>query len=433
MPASARDDKKANLGKVLSFLRDWDRADKTTRARILTTFLSETSGKTFHELEMEFAQVASLFLARITTWMRLTYKFSSSLWLQLKAIQIFLSASSQDQYLTEFLEDGGVLTLIDILNQGQTKGEDRAEVLNVLLIVSNTGRKYKEFICESKGVSALAECLTIPYSNEILEKACAVLDSLSQGNPKYLNYVYQELIALLLNTSPKSQKMLLRTLRSLQSKMKTAHHSIVGPLLEMLKTLQLEVQDEELKNFDVRPLLLNELVTFLRLATEELSNYQTSQNICLFFPHYYRQKISFHDFFISEMTRKTGSLPEFVQQAATAKVIRLLAEDNEEISSDLLALEVVQGLLSAMGNREHIETQIQASLALEFFVRSYPIIQQPVKRVMGDTLFSAFLISPEMLYKTLSETQAEFLLCNNIITNTGVDGENGTHSVNLEG
>ncbi|XP_055019142.1 armadillo-like helical domain containing protein 1 isoform X3 [Boleophthalmus pectinirostris] len=410
MPASARDDKKANLGKVLSFLRDWDRADKTTRARILTTFLSETSGKTFHELEMEFAQVASLFLARITTWMRLTYKFSSSLWLQLKAIQIFLSASSQDQYLTEFLEDGGVLTLIDILNQGQTKGEDRAEVLNVLLIVSNTGRKYKEFICESKGVSALAECLTIPYSNEILEKACAVLDSLSQGNPKYLNYVYQELIALLLNTSPKSQKMLLRTLRSLQSKMKTAHHSIVGPLLEMLKTLQLEVQDEainlilELKNFDVRPLLLNELVTFLRLATEEL-----------------------------KMTRKTGSLPEFVQQAATAKVIRLLAEDNEEISSDLLALEVVQGLLSAMGNREHIETQIQASLALEFFVRSYPIIQQPVKRVMGDTLFSAFLISPEMLYKTLSETQAEFLLCNNIITNTGVDGENGTHSVNLEG
>lgn len=56
-----------------------------------------------------------------------------------------------DQYITEFLEDGGVLTLIDILNHAQIKDGDKAEVLGVLLIVSNTGRKCKEFICESHG------------------------------------------------------------------------------------------------------------------------------------------------------------------------------------------------------------------------------------------------------------------------------------------
>ncbi|XP_055077332.1 armadillo-like helical domain containing protein 1 [Periophthalmus magnuspinnatus] len=394
MPACARHDDQANLCKVLSLLREWDRADKTARSLVLTNFVSENSGRTFYELEQVFAQVASLFLARITTWMRLTYKFSTSLCLQLKAIQIFLSASSQDQYLTEFLEDGGVLTLIDILNQAQTKGEDRVEVLNVLLIISSTGRKYKEFICESNGVSALAECLSTPYSDEIQEKTCAVLDSLSEGNPRYLNRVYQELITLLLNTSPNSQKMLLRTLRSLQSKMKTAHPSIVAPLLEILKTLQLEIQEEainwilDLKHYDVMPLLLNGLVSLLRLATEEP-----------------KMKVE-----------KSGSLPEFVQQAAAAKIIRVLAEDSEEVAADLLALEVVQGLLSAMGNKEHTESQIQASLALEFFVKSYPVIQQPIKRFMGNTLFSVFLINPETLYKTLSETQAQSLLQNNIKT-----------------
>uniref|UniRef100_A0A8C6S2Y0 Uncharacterized protein n=1 Tax=Neogobius melanostomus TaxID=47308 RepID=A0A8C6S2Y0_9GOBI len=71
MPESG--DEHANLGKVLSFLREWDRGDKTARTRVLVTFLSANTGKTFHELEITLAQVASLFLARITTWMRLTY------------------------------------------------------------------------------------------------------------------------------------------------------------------------------------------------------------------------------------------------------------------------------------------------------------------------------------------------------------------------
>ncbi|XP_072294178.1 A/G-specific adenine DNA glycosylase [Eucyclogobius newberryi] len=401
-------EEQANLGKVLSFLREWDRADQTARGRMLSTFIWENTGSSFHQLELEFAQVASLFLARITTWMRLTYKFTTFLDLQLKTIQIFLSASSQDQYLTEFLEDGGVPTLIDILNQSQTTGKDRVELLKVLLIVAKTGRKYKEFICESNGINALAQCLSTPYSEGIHEKACAVLDSLSRGNPKYLKHVYQEVIALLLNTSPKGQKMLLGTLRSLQIKMKTVSCSLVDPLLEMLKTLRLEVQEEaihlilELKHFDVRPLLLNGLVSLLRQAKLDY-NSQTTQ----------RQ--------FSEMTRKTGSLTEFVQQAAAAKVIRLLAEDSEEIRCDLISIGVVQHLLSAMGNTEHSDAQIQASLALEFFVRSSPVIQHPVKRIMGDTLFSAFLSNPETVCKTLSEAQAESLLFNNLngeLTNT---------------
>lgn len=44
---------------------------------------------------------------------------------------------------------------------------------------------------------------------------------------------------------------------------------------------------------------------------------------------------------------------------------RLLSEDSEEISSELLSLDVVPHLLYAMGNTEHSESQIQASLALE--------------------------------------------------------------------
>lgn len=70
---STQTDEQANIGRVLSFLREWDRGDGTVRGRMLNTFLTLNSGKTFYELELEFAQVASLFLARLTTWMKLTY------------------------------------------------------------------------------------------------------------------------------------------------------------------------------------------------------------------------------------------------------------------------------------------------------------------------------------------------------------------------
>ncbi|XP_041791704.1 armadillo-like helical domain containing protein 1 isoform X1 [Chelmon rostratus] len=388
----------ANIGKVLTFLREWDRGDRTVRGRMLNTFVTDNTGKTFYELELEFAQVASLFLARLTTWMRLTYMFGTFLGLQLKAIGIFLSASSHDQYLMEFLADGGVLTLLEILSHSQSKEEEKTEALRLLLTVSNAGRKYKEVICESHGVKAIADCLAKSNTDETQETARTLLESLFHGNPKYQNQVYKGLIALMTCTSPKAQHLVLHTLRTVQSKMKTAHRSIVEPLLNVLRTVHLEVQDEavnlilDLKCFDVRPMLLSGLVALLRPTKEEVQQQQNMEE--------------------SEIIRTTGSLPVFLQQAAAAKTIRLLAEDSQEVSRELLHLGVIQHLLYAMGNREHADAQIQASLALEHFVRSYPVIEDHVQRVIGSALFAAFMHEAETLYMNMDETHAEILLTN---------------------
>ncbi|XP_027146259.1 armadillo-like helical domain containing protein 1 isoform X1 [Larimichthys crocea] len=396
----------ANIGKVLSFLREWDRGDRTVRSRLLNTFLAQNTGRTFYELELEFAQVASLFLARLTTWMRLTYMFGTSLGLQLKAIGIFLSASSHDQYLMEFLEDGGVLTLLEIVNHSQCKEEEKAEALRLLLTVANAGRKYKEIICESHGVKVIAECLAKSNTDETQETAWAVLESLIHGNPKYQNQIYKSLIALMMCTSPKAQQLVLHTLHTVQSKMKTAHHSIVEPLLNMLRSLHLVVQDEainlilDLKCYDVRPMLLKGLVALLMPAKEEVQQHQNMEE--------------------SEIIETTGSLPVFVQQAAAAKTIRLLAEDSQEVCRELVSLGVIQHLLHAMGNREHYDAQIQASLALEHFVHSYPVIEEHVQRVIGSTLFAAFMHNADTLYIHIDETQAEILLTNKLnITEDG--------------
>ncbi|KAA8590015.1 hypothetical protein FQN60_013380 [Etheostoma spectabile] len=279
------EEKQANIGKVLSFLREWDCGDRTVRSRILNTFLNQSTGKTFYELELEFAQVASLFLARLTTWMRLTYMFGTFLGLQLKAIGIFLSASGHDQYLMEFLEDGGVLTLLDILNHIETKEEEKSNALRLLFTISNAGRKYKEIICESHGVKSIAQCLARSNTDESQEAAWALLESLSHGNPKYQNQIYKGLIALMTCTSPPAQQLVLHTLQTVQSKMKTAHHSIVDPLLYMLRSLHLEIQNQatnlilDLKCYDVRPMLLSGLVTLLRPTKEEVQQHHNMEVI----------------------------------------------------------------------------------------------------------------------------------------------------------
>lgn len=66
----------AAISRLISFLQEWDNAGKVARCHILENFILTNQGKTGPELEMEFSQGASLFLARITAWLRLTYPVS---------------------------------------------------------------------------------------------------------------------------------------------------------------------------------------------------------------------------------------------------------------------------------------------------------------------------------------------------------------------
>uniref|UniRef100_A0A8C4S9V3 Armadillo like helical domain containing 1 n=1 Tax=Erpetoichthys calabaricus TaxID=27687 RepID=A0A8C4S9V3_ERPCA len=289
----------AAITKLMAFLQEWDQSGKSVRSRILNDFIKYNMGKTSPELELEFAQGGSLFLTRLTAWMRLTYMIGTCLGLQLQAIGVFLSAASNHRYLIEFLEVGGVLTLLEILGQAQSKEEDKTEAIKLLQSIASAGRKYKEIICESYGVRAVAECLAKSKSEHTQEQACALLESLAHGNPKYQIQVYKGLIALLPCNSPKAQQLALQTIRVLQ-------------------------------------------VSFL-----------VDHTLFNLFPS------------VPDMQKMSLSLPVFVQQAAAAKTIGILAKQSPELSKELLHLRVVHHLVYAMGNQENSESQRQASLTLE--------------------------------------------------------------------
>ncbi|ESP05225.1 hypothetical protein LOTGIDRAFT_227885 [Lottia gigantea] len=389
------------ISRVINILQEWDKAPKTKRKTILEDFIKQHTNKTGPELEQEFAQAASLFLTRLTAWLRLTYMIGTCLNEQLKAIGIFLSASSGHKFMAEFLEVGGVFTLLEILGLKQAKEMDKAEALKCLIHIANAGRKYKELICESYGIRAVAECLAKSKSEETQDSCRNLLLMLAQGNPKFQLQVYKGLIALLPCSSPKAQQMAAHSLRIVQPIVDQANPNIVEPLLNLLRTLHLEVQFEaielikELMIYDVSTSLLSGLVLLLKPIKEDtLAKPEILED--------------------PNMPKISAPLPVYIQQAAAAKTIGILARDSNELSERLIQLRVAHNLLCAMGNSEYADSQRQASLTLEHFCRTYPIVDDHVRDAMGDALYDLFMSNPETLYVNMNHIQTDVLVSNKV-------------------
>ncbi|XP_067893214.1 armadillo-like helical domain containing protein 1 isoform X1 [Heterodontus francisci] len=389
------------ISRLMSFLQEWDQGTKAVRHRVLNDFINMNKGKTGPELELQFAQGASLFLTRLTAWLRLTYMVGTCVTEQLQAIGVFLSATSGHRYLIEVLEVGGLLTFLEILKLKQLREDNKQEALKLLQIIANAGRKYKELICESYGVRNVAECLANSKLEKTQEEAQVLLELLAQGNPKYQLQVYKGLIALLPCTSPKVQQLAIQTLRTLQTVVKIVHPCIVEPLLNILRTIHYEVQYEGIEfikilvNYNVRKALLEGLVARLNPSMDDIKN---------------QPKILDDE----PTTNLSESLPLFVQQAAAAKVIGLLIQESAEIAEELLQLRVVHHLMIAMGNLEHADSQRQASLTLEHLVRTFPVVEENVREAMGETLYELYMLNPESLYLKMDLVQSDVLVGNKI-------------------
>ncbi|GAB5574994.1 armadillo-like helical domain containing protein 1 isoform X2 [Prionailurus iriomotensis] len=153
---------------------------------------------------------------------------------------------------------------------------------------------------------------------------------------------------------------------------------------------------KDLVNYDVCQALLKGLVALLIPSVKETSKLQP--------------KI-LND---SAVLQLTANLPVFLQQAAAAKAIGVLARSNTSIAEEMLHLRVVHSLMAAMGNTDHSNSQRQASLTLEYFVQMFPVVEEHVRRSMGEELYELFLSNAEDLYMKIDSIQADILAANKV-------------------
>ena len=176
--------------------------------------------------------------------------------------------ANQFRFLTEFLEVGGILTVLEILTIPQAKESDRAEAMLLLIKVAANGRKYKEFICESYGVRQVTECLSKSKSEVSQDHARNLLVSLGTGNPKFQLQVFKGLQTLVSSpaVAPTAQQMSAQALRLLMASADTFPSGLIDASASLLRSQHMQVQyegSELLRELIQRPPCQEPIITIL--------------------------------------------------------------------------------------------------------------------------------------------------------------------------
>ncbi|NXL33025.1 ARMD1 protein, partial [Glaucidium brasilianum] len=377
------------IRKLMVFLREWDSAYKVARSHILDDFIKSNDGEP--ELELEFSQGTSLFLARLTVWLRMTYMYSTCLNKLLKSIGIFLSAASGHRYLLEFLEIGGVVIILEILGLNHLKQEDKRESVKLLQLIADAGRKYKELICESYG-TRLGGCFSAQGCNPSLHSSLAqedvqmLLDPLGHDNPKYQNQVYQYLLHCSSVGPPQRHQ-------SCQQTCSSAGSSLHGPTRP------------------ARSLLQRGLPT----GSQSPSGASTCSSVgCSSAPALTSLGAGHSCLPMGCTTGCRGisapapGAPPPPPSSLTLGVgadglshCRVLAKESAEAAEELIQLKVVHGLMVAVGNLDHVAS-ISLEVSTEVHSSTYP------------NFFCLFQDSPETWYTEMNPVQAEELASNTV-------------------
>ena len=206
---------KGGKGSLAAILRKWDAGSRASRMRQLDEFVAQCQDMTGPQLEETLESGASLLLARVSSWLRLSYALGHSVALQLRAIAVFVAASSGQRFLAEFVEVGGVATVIEILSLPQLPEEDKACAMRLLMAIAQAGRHYKEIVCEGDGIDALEGFMLASKSEDLLEEARDLLVTIGRGNPRFATDVHRSLLRLLKSESNTCQRLACAGLRLL--------------------------------------------------------------------------------------------------------------------------------------------------------------------------------------------------------------------------
>ncbi|XP_066914369.1 armadillo-like helical domain containing protein 1 [Clytia hemisphaerica] len=374
---------------VKRFLQKWDDSSKQSRVEILQDFNKKHCNKTAPELDQVLGNCASLFFTRITAWLRLSYMNGSYLDVQLKTLNVFLSASSGQKFLSEFIEVGGILTLLEIIGLPKISEVHKELTLKLLNNIASTGRKYKELVCECYGVRAVCECLGKSQTLGCQEACRLIIINLSNGNPRYLQQLYKAMIILLKSASPEAQRIAAQALQKIQPSLDTASLNIVDPTLMLLSSLHIEVQYEGcvlvrmlIQYQSIRQDILVGLVALLKPSQMEL---------------------------LEQSDVVSAQVPVFIQQAVTAKLIGVLSKEDFDIARNFLELDCITSLLFAMSNEKYADSQKQAGITLQYFIHTFQEVELGVREAIGQSFFFEYMNDPSDFYLKMTSVQIDIL------------------------
>ena len=100
-------------------LNSWDTGNRQVRKQILEHFLQKYSRQTSATIEADFGNGGSLLFSRFSSFLKVSYRSGFELALQLQVLNTFIVAASGSTYLSELLENGVIVTALELLSVGR--------------------------------------------------------------------------------------------------------------------------------------------------------------------------------------------------------------------------------------------------------------------------------------------------------------------------
>eukprot|EP00163_Fabomonas_tropica_P011771 TRINITY_DN2264_c0_g2_i3.p1 TRINITY_DN2264_c0_g2~~TRINITY_DN2264_c0_g2_i3.p1 ORF type:complete len:731 (+),score=147.00 TRINITY_DN2264_c0_g2_i3:273-2465(+) len=394
---------------LLEQLRKWDKASRNERVRILENFIAKHSHTTGAQLQTEYGNGASLFLARISAWLRLTYLLGFAISQQLRAISIFVGASSGQRFLLEFLETGGVATVLEILTLEKLGEGDKQQCLTLLTHVASSGRNYKELVCEHEGIKIILETLAFSYDDDTQACCKNLILPLGRGNPMYQSILQQGLLATLKTYSnPGAQRIAAQSLRVLYRDIPFTKECL-EPTLALFKSLDIQVQHE---GFELIKLLASDPQLSVSVVTRIVELLTPSSHVGVdemddvMVVASSAGAATQHGHFV---TRGKTIPAGYIQQACAARALGVLITLSYELAQMSIELDCLTGLFQAMANTSHYESQKAAGGTLHTLVRVLPDVEDMALSHMGEEFFHEFMDKPATIYRDLNVQKLDIL------------------------
>jgi len=74
-----------------------------------------------------------------------------------------------------------------------------------------------------------------------------------------------------------------------------------------------------------------------------------------------------------------------------------------------------------MGRTDHVESQRQASMTLEFFCRTFIAVGESIRDAIGQSLYELIMEDSEAYYSKMTNVHADILLSNKLMLSTMID------------
>ncbi|EGD78843.1 hypothetical protein PTSG_01819 [Salpingoeca rosetta] len=394
-------------------LRAWDMANGAKRARILATFNERCQGYSATQLEHEFFGSASLFFARVTSWFRLTYSHPKSCARsQLRALAAFLTATGGHKYVLEFIEVGGHLVLLDML-QSPTQAHAHAQVLRLLRCIVGSGPHFQNVIKKSPSIGVVINTMYRTISPSALEEGKRLLVEMGSVDQDMMDTILRHLTTDLVDDGPELRPCFVFAIRCLLDRPNAPLIEQFDPYLVILSSTNLEVQSEGQELILVllkkHPSMLPRLVTSL---VEMIAARQTTTPSARATPEHRRGSSGTS----SRSTRVSNSTPvgaastdtsytmhvlDYTAAGAT-KLLSTLLNKYPEIKGDVIRAKthlIVARNLACM-TLQLVRTE-SGNLLRQLFVDSG--IQTELTRLIGGDLISTILFEPDLIRRGFSK------------------------------